>query len=275
MTVTTEETYKVDGIDLTTLAWNITSLGGRSGTPEVRGENTEIPYRPGTVWQEKMWGERVETLVMWVLGCDEDGAFPVEHSRRAQFNANLRSLKRLFLVRHRLLDLEKVVVYPEGPLTLTAQAECVDPWDPTTVAGGTRATFSVDLRFPDPFWYGPEIEETVTSEGLTIDSPGDTLARKMEIELEGPLSYPRLTNATIGVWVRYNGVIAEGESVILNTDDFTATHDDANVIQNVQHAGSEWWMALLDGTNSMTLDNWNGGSVGAGSAIVRYRPPYL
>lgn len=275
MTVTTIETYKVDGVDLTTLAWNITTLGGRSGLPEVRGENTTIPFRPGTIWQEKMWGERTDTLSMWVLGCDEDGMFPVEHSRRAQLNQNLRTLKKLFAVRHRLLELEKVVDMPDGPLTLIAQAECLSTLDPSSMAGGTRMTFTADLRFPDPFWYGEEIEETVTSEGLVIDQPGDTLARKMEIELEGPLTNPRLTNTTLGVQVRYSGTIPEGQSVVLDTDQFTALHEATPVIQFVTHSGSEWWMALLDGTNSMTLDNWQGGSVGAGSAVIRYRPPYL
>jgi hypothetical protein len=275
MTVTSVEAWRVDGVDLNTLAFNISSFSGRSAMPPIRGENEPIPYRPGQNWVEKMWDQKQETLAMWVLGCDEDGFLPTDHTMRAQFNDNLRKLKRLFGVRHRLLQIEKDVLYPEGLLTLSAQAEHVGIMDPQTTSHGTRATFSADLILPDPFWYAPEVTEMLTSDGLVIDQTGDTLARKMQVDLVGPLINPRVTNTTIGVEVRYVGTIPEGYTVTLDTDAFTATvtPDELNVIQRITHSGSLWWMALLDGSNSMTLDNWQGGSVGVGHAEIRYRPP--
>lgn len=277
MTVTSLEGWRVDGVDLNTYAWNITSFSGRSALPPIRGDNEPIPYRPGQNWVEKMWDQKQESLSMWVLGCDEDGGFPTSHSRRAQFNDNLRQLKRLFGVRHRLLTIEKDVLYPEGLVTLTTEAEQVGILDPQSVAGGTRATFTADLILPDPFWYAPEITETITSAGVQIEMPGDTLARKMQVEFIGPLQNPRLTNATLGVEVRYAGTVPDGYSVTLDTDLFTAisTPNEQNVIQGVRHSGSLWWMALLNGTNSMLLDNWQGGSVGSGVAEIRYRPPNI
>lgn len=276
MTLTTLETYSVDGVELNTYAWNLRTLSGRSGTPPVIGENRQVVGRSGRSWQRKDYDERTETWAMWVLGCDEDGEFPVEHSTRAQFNANLEALKLLFGVRHRQLALEKKLLLPDGLSTRTALGEVIDVIDPDMVAGGTRATFSVSMRLADPFWYLPEETLTIDSTGATLIHPGTAIAQRMVITFTGPLTFPRLTNTTTGVSVRLNRSIDAGVSVELDTDLFTAVDSaENNLIASVFQYGSDWWMELLPGENELTLENSNGGSVGAGSVTVTYRPPTL
>lgn len=275
MTATTEETWTVDGTLLNTYAWNIRTLSERSGLPPVRGENETFPYRPGRLWVPKMYDQRTVPLQMWIVGCDEDGALPTAHSRRAQLNKNEDALLRVFGVRHRLLDIVRVKAMPAGLLTLTGQAECSGTMSPSTMAGGTRATLTVDLTMPDPFWYAAEVEETITSAGLTVTHPGSAPVVDLRLDLIGPLSNPRLKNAATGVEVRYSGTINSGQTVTLDTANFTALLGSTNVVGNVRHVGAPQWMTLLPDDNPLTLDNWQSGPVGAGSIELTYRPPYL
>lgn len=275
MTATTIETWTADGVLLNTYAWNIRTLSERSGLPPTRGENDSIPYRPGRLWVPKMYDQRTVPLAMWIVGCDEDGLLPTDHSRRAQLNANEDALLRVFGVRHRQIEIVRVKEMPAGPLTLTGLVECSGTMSPSTMAGGTRATLTVDLLMADPFWYGAELIETIDAGGLTVTHPGSAPALDMEIVLNGPLNNPRLRNATTGVEVRYFGTLGSGVSVTLDTANFTAVRGVDNVVGSIRHLGAPQWMTLLPGENVLTLDNWQGGSVGAGSAVLTYRPPYL
>ena len=269
------EDFKVDGVSLKTLAFNIETRSGWDGLPPKRGDNQEVPYRPGQVWQPKEWDQRVLPLKMWVIGCNEDGTLPTVESRRARYNSNLQKLRKLFATRHRELALERTLDLPGGAVVTTGLGEVMSTMDSTTVAGATRGTFTVDMQMADPLWYGAQVTESVTSAGLTIVNVGEDIAAKMTISLIGPLVYPRLKNTTNGIDVRFNGTISGGQTVVLDTDAFTALNGVTNVIGNIRHAGSPWWMKLMPGNNAMTLDNWQGGAVGAGSVSVVYKPTYL
>lgn len=275
MTETTAETWTVDGTVLNTYAWNIRTLSDRSGLPPRRGDNESIPYRPGRLWVPKMFDQRTVPLQMWIAGCDDDGLVPTAHSSRAQFNENEDALLRLFGVTHREVEIVRVKDMPDGPLTLTGLAECSNTMSPSMMAGGTRATLTVDLVMADPFWYGPEAEQEVTAAGATLEHVGSAPCVDMLIELVGPLLNPRLRNTLTGVEVRYSGAVAGGETVTLDTANFTALLDGDNVVGNVRHLGAPQWMVLLPGEQALELNNWQGGAVGAGSATITYRPPYL
>lgn len=274
--MTTVEELLVDGQLLNTYAYNLATWSGRSGAPPVVGENRPVVGRSGAAWRRKDFGERTELWSMWVLGCEDDGTFPVEHSVRAQFNANLDHLKRIFGVRHRELALTRKLLMPSGLVTQSALGEVVNALDPETMAGATRATFSVEVRLADPFWYGEVVSATVDSTGETVTNPGTAMAQKMQLVFTGPLTFPRLTNTEIGVEVRLNRSLSSGQTVTLDTDLFTAvTNTSGNAIADVLQFGSDWWMELLPGENDLTLDNWQGGAVGAGSVTVSFLPPHI
>jgi hypothetical protein len=278
MTLTTTEVLSVDGVDLNTLGYNVTTLTGRESLPPRRGDNVEIAYKQGRIWTPKSYDQRRETWSMFVIGADEDGLVPAVGAR-AQFNDNLRMLKQLFGVRQRQLVLQKKILTGSGLVTLTAEAECVGTLDPTIMAGGTRAVFSADLLFADPFWYRTQESETFSSAGMTITHPGTIEATKMTIRLDGPLTDPRIRNTTRSpnAELRYTGTIAGGDYVTIDTDQFTAVlhSTGANVVGKVANSGSVWWMELLAGANVMTLDRHSGGAVGAGTVTIDYLPPEL
>src|SRR5207247_2651758 len=109
----------------------------------------------------------------------------------------------------------------------------------------------------------------------SVDNPGHDIAAhaNLEIDLIGPLTDPRLTNATANpsVWVQYTGSIGSGQTLTLDVGGYTAAlGDGTNLIGGISHSGARHWMGLLPGTNSLTLS----GS-GGGSAVLRFRPPYV
>lgn len=294
---TVGEDFQVNGQSLSTYAWGIQTLAGREQTPPVVGDNVRIPYRNGRVWKTKTFDQRTLTLAMFVNGTDVNGAIPTGFStvaiaRRAQFNSNLRTLKRLFAPRSAQLSISRTLQFLTGVETHTALADAYNPssggltpgggglgtdqWDlvPVTINYGT---FSIDLVMADPWWYGPQQTPSVTSAGLTITNPGDVEHDHPVITFNGPLSNPMLTNTSLSlpIQVWYTGTIASGSSVILDAGAYTAlTNLGSSVIGSVSHSGSLKWMLLEPGNNIMTLTNQQGGSVGTGNAVVQYSPPY-
>lgn len=279
MTVTSQEPVVVDGTTLNTYAWNISTFSGRSGVPEVRGEDHVVAYRNGQRWRRKYWEPRTETWSMWVLGCDADGnAPPSGTSRRELFNQNLFALKKLFSVRHRQLAIQKTVAMPGADLVLTAQAEVIAAWDPEMVAAGTRGTFTVDMHLADPMWYGPEIVENIEP-GLTVPvtNPGTAAATKMTIVFGAGLLHPYLENTTLGQLVAYDADVLAADPITLDTDLFTAKNaSSASVVGKVIAEGEEYsWMTLLPGLNNLEAGRYGGGSIGGGPLTLTYRPAYL
>lgn len=275
MTVTTEETFKVDGVILNTFAWNIDTLSGREGLPPRRGKNIPIPFRTGRVWTPKTYEERTINLSMWVKGSTEDGVIPAEGAR-AKYNDNLRVLKRLFAPTQRQVSLERKLRFTTGLETHTALAELANLMEPLNM-GSRMANLNVDLRMADPWWYGVTQSTDVLAAGATINNPGDVEATSMFITFVGPLTNPRLRNNSISptIDVRYLGTIAAGQTVVLDTTLFSAIDQGgSSVVGAVSHVGSLLWMMLIPGNNTMTLDNYTGGSVGSGKATVAFKPPY-
>ena len=311
---TVGEDFTVNGVSLSTYAYNVWTLAGREQVPPVVGDNTGVPYKNGTFWVPKSFGQRMITLGMWVNGCDVNGHFaPTRTGRRAQFNSNLRALKRLFAPRTTPivsgtiyvdsppLTLTRTLQFATGPETHTARGDAYNPssgglsaggggmgtdqWDltPVTIDYGT---FSIDIVMHDPWWYGAQQSLTISvsvSPNGVITNPGDVFNDHPVITMTGPLTNPRLSNslaqAPIGgapyVQLWYNGTIAAGTTVTIDCGAFTAFDQAGNsVIGNIAHTGSYFWMMLLPGVNNMAVDNQAGGSVGTGSVGITYSPAY-
>lgn len=276
MTVTTEEFWDVGGQDLNNLAFNIKTLGGRSGVPPKRGSNFAVPYRPGKLWRPKTPDERTLSLAMWVIGADEDGVVPPAGTdQRALFNENWRMLKRLFFTDNEQIALTKRWRESSGLLSATALAELNGTMEPTML-GRNGASFVVDLLLADPFFYGDTIiTDPIAVGGSEVaENAGDYRVFKGTIRFNGPLTNPRLTNTSVApdVYVQYTGVIAAAHYVELDVDLFTAYTDlGVNVIAGITHDGARRWMELALGSNTLELT----ASAGTGNATFTYEEPYF
>lgn len=266
------EYWEVDGVSLHTWAWAIETLNGREGLPPRRGDNEIVAYRRGEVWRPKVFGARQLSLVMWVKGSDANGIIPGAGAR-AQFRSNLESLKSMFGVIDRELVLTRRIQTLASLLVQTGKAECVGTIEPN-MRGKTLAGFVADLLMADPFWYGAPVVTAVPVAGATVTNVGTAPVRKMVIRLNGPLTNPQLVNQSTSpvTALSYIGVIAGGNWVDLDTDNYTARDQTgASVIGNITHSGDRSWMQLLPGGNAMLLNV----GAGAGNASISYSPAYL
>lgn len=300
----TETFWAVDGQSLQTFAFNITTLGGdREAPPKLRGSDVSVPYMPGTRYVPRVPDSRVITLGMWVIGANEDGTIPVDEDRRRTYDRNWRKLRKLLWRPRKQFTLTKRFWLPTEELeaagvntqalaksgewalyTATAMASYADGLVPV-MSGPARATFTVDLLLSDPFFYGDEvaIDFSMTSGGTypgpleTIEVLGDDRTTWIEVDFQGPLTAPRISNDTEvqELYLRYATDVPDGESATVRAHDFSATHYPAGVSYKssgyVQHEGDKFWMYLEPGTTDLALS----AQAGTGVAQLRYRPVWL
>lgn len=264
------------GIDLTTRAWTVTEVPGGIGVPAKKGGNINVPYAYGDRHRTKTFGPRIVPLALLVTGRDPiTGMVPAGKTELDTLMENIDYLSGILTTRTQA-TLRRVM--PDGATIREAMAEIINEVKlvrpqprPIKVAQGV-----IDFYLADPFFYGL----TRTSETTDIDSnpetwthtnPGTAPAIKMEIRLTGPLDAPKLTNATNGIWVQYNGAINSGEVVTIDTEAFTVVKGSQNMISALRHEGAPQWFILERGDNSLkvTCDSAPGGQV-----RIRYYPAY-
>jgi hypothetical protein len=286
---TTDEFWELNGTSLHLPGWNIQTLGGsRFGVPSLRGDDIQYAYVPGDEFREKEPASRTLTLAMWTIGADPQTG-SLSGDQRRQWNDNWRTLRRLMWNPKQQFTLTRRWLLSDGegdPYIQIADArgQYTSGLEPT-MTGRTRATFTIDIKLADPFFYGAQETYTINKGAtLAITNQGDYLAahRHVTVDFVGPLVNPKLTNTTPtpDVFVKYTGSIGTGYTVSLDITEFSATTDEpiytisdvaANRVGKISHGGARRWIGLLAGTNSLTLT----ADSGTGHAVVRYRPPYI
>lgn len=303
---TTETFWEVDGQSLQTYAFNITTLGGdRQAPPPVRRQSQKVPYMVGTRYVPGTPDERIITLGMWVQGSDQDGFPPTDEHLKRMWDRNWRMLRKLlwtprkqFTLTKRFwvlieeleaagVDVEGLGLPVEGDWALyraSAKGTYVGGLNPT-MRGQAHGVFTVDILLNDPFFYSAEIEIPFSmTSGAELPGPtqtisilGDDRTMSIEVDFEGPLTSPVMTNATEEqvLYVRYANEVPDGESATVRVKPFNATHYPAGVPYgvsgNVQHEGDLYWLYLEPGEVTLTLDAQAGTGVGA----LRYRPAWI
>lgn len=306
MTNTTEIFWDVDGVSLQTYAFNITTLGGdRQAPPPVRGDDITVPYAPGQKWVPKVPDSRTMTLGMWVIGADEDGLIPADAEVRRLYERNWAKLRKLlwtprrqFTLTKRFWVLEEDLVaggvdvddLPRSGdyrlLSASARGSYAGGLVPTMAGGPARATFTVDIKLADPYFYSDEIEIAFSmTSGSSLPGPtrdvtvlGDDRTHQIEVDLTGPLGSPRLSNLSdeeIDLWMRYATSVDASTSATVRVRPFSATHFPGGAPYKssgyVQHDGDKFWFYLDPGEATLALT----AASGTGTAKLRYRPAWL
>lgn len=282
MTTTTPEYWEVDGESLQTYAYNITTWGGaRQAPPELRGENRQVPHARGRQWVSKIADERILPLEMWVVGANEDGT--VADSALMKFDANWKKLKGLLFRTRKQFALTKRIIHPITGMyvPVTAMAEYAGGLEPQML-GRNGASFTVDLRLADPYFYNDEpelIEFTMGEDVQEFVVLGEDTSFNAEITFNGPLTNPSIVNETDDadpIEVSYTGSISSGDRVVLDVNDFSAVYHPASgspykVTGNVSNSGDLYWMRLDTGSCRLVFD----ADSGSGTADLTYRPGWL
>lgn len=149
----------VNGVDLSTLARRVETLGGILSAPERRGEDLSLPHRHG---KKRRPGKKYEpagfSLRIWVLGCTHTGGVPVGSTARAEFHARLDELAGLFHT-----DAVDLVSELDNGTRRQAVAEVDGVMDLSRQHGEPRGQLAVALTIPDSFW--SDVDEIVSSSG--------------------------------------------------------------------------------------------------------------
>lgn len=275
--ITTDQYWELDGVPLTTPAWNIQELDGLEGLPSRRGSNIVAAYHPGEIWRPKQHGVSTKTMLMWICWKDQDGNEEVTREGRwGQFNRNLENFKAMIgdpVVQHTL----KRYMYLDGVLVTRAfTVECTSTMQMKYAENDfwPSAEFALDFVLADPYAYGDDIVVNLSlASPLVHTMPGSIGVRKMQIHFDGQLINPVLTNNTNVVVLSYGATIAAGTGTLdVDTEYFTAIDDGGNnQLALVTHTGAREFFKMVVGDNNLLLSD----DGGTGSATITYAPPYL
>jgi hypothetical protein len=271
------ETWYWNGLALSQPYWNLTTFGGsRSGIPVLRGQNIEVPYRAGQGWRAKFPDSRTLSLTMWMDGSGSSAGWPSADAHLA-FNNNWQQLRAAFLTRSASGSvqgqLQRNWWLTQGGtnqmVTSTAMAEIAGSMD-LTMNGRTGAAFTVDLLLADPYFYGAQRVQAITASG-SISSLGEGVVGEgfpssvavFTVRCSAPCTVTNVAAAT-------SFTLASGGSYPVTVDLLNGTVTDnagVNQVARLTHSGSRLWMALLPGSNNVT--------VSAGTATFTWSDVYI
>lgn len=130
-------------------------------------------------------------------------------------------------------------------------AELIQSIDMESMAGGTRAEFSVELTVPAGCW-DEVTPRTMTFNITRLDQvfdltqwAGSTFPLEdFVFEIAGTVVTPRLTDYISGAWVRWENNVESGETLAIDVGESTVTLNGVNAISNVTHAGALLFLPL-------------------------------
>jgi hypothetical protein len=263
---TNQELWYWNGLQLNQPYWNITTFGGsRSGIPTYRGSDYAVPYRAGQAFRPKMPDERTISLTMWTDGSGSAAGWPATDARLA-FNNNWQTLRQAFYTRSGLggsvqgqLQRNWYLTQQGSPqlVTSTAMAEIAGSMD-LTMSGRTGAAFTVDLLLNDPYFYGAQRTQSISGSGsitaLGEGIVGEGWSSAVSTFTVSVSAACTVTNTTAGV----SFTIAGAGSYPITADVLNYTVTDSsgnNKSAALTHAGGRMWMALVPGTNNITVSS--------------------
>lgn len=266
------QTWQYNGMELNTLAWSVVEISEGIGTPGLRGDNIHLPFQHGKKWIKKRYDIRIVMLPMWVRGLDPiTGKLPSGLSSNEMLYQNIDYLSKVLGAsgQHNLIR-----TLPSGEKRET-KAEVYQPVIFKKVQDG-YAKCVVEFLLSDPFFYSQQqVTETTDITSLTQEwthqNPGTAPATKVDIEMIGPMESPKLECVETGVWLSYLGTIGVGETVTINTEDFSCEKDGLNMISSLKHGGDAYWMILSAGDSQLRLTN----EITGGQVRIKYYPAYF
>lgn len=256
-----KEKWTYNGADLTLIGkWDIEEVLEGIGIPKYRGSDLQVPFQHGNRWIKKRFSRRKVVLSMWIRGTSRaDLDANIDAFLKAIGNPGLHTLRRTM----------------RNGVIREAQAELCSEINFVRKKPG-YAKFALEFELSDPFFYGTVLAAETTSIDTTVKEwnhayAGSAPCTAMKITFTGPLNNPLLTNKNSGIWLQYLGILANGESAVIDTKYFKCKTGTDNMISAIKHGGDAYWMTFENGTNAMKLETATTG----GSVKIEYYPAYF
>jgi hypothetical protein len=262
--------YTFDGTDLSSYAYLLSTAGDHEDLPGLRGEDVAVPYLPGRRYAAKLPDSRRLSLAFLVTDQAVGGGLTLPDGRQ-QFQANLDGL-RLALAKP---GRKSLVHYLPGGSSRTAQAECLG-LQVGEMRGNREGTVAVaDFMLADPYFYGANVVDSARAisaspTAFTFTHPGTARTNRVAFDFLGPISNPRITNVTNGLYVECLVTVASAKHLIVDCDLFTAANDGVSAIGSIRHSGDFRWMILEPGANSLSVTATSPGGTLTTTAAAPY-----
>ncbi len=240
--------------------WDVEEVIEGIGLPKYRGNDIQVPFYDGKRWIKKRFDSRRLILAMWIKGKDKrDLDQNIDSFLKVVGMSGTHTLQR---------------VMRNGEIR-TAQAELISGIN-FVVKNPGYAKFALELELSDPFFYGSDLitdEYVITdiNQTIVIENPGTAPITKVKITLNGPMDSPKITNAENKIWLQYQRSISSGESIIINTNDYSCLKDGDNYISALAHGGDPRWLILESGNNQLEIE----AGTTDGSIAFEYYPAYF
>lgn len=272
------EALTINGVSLDTYALMLSDISGLMQVPVRRGDNVVVPNRHGRI---RTIGKRFDAnevvLPLWINGALPDGSVPPGSDEAREFFARRDELLQLLYSD----PLTLAYTRPDGH-TVQARGEVVDNLGFTRRYNEPLARVSVAIELYEAFWEDADTVSqdisgaTGTITPLTEFEGGTAPSSDLIITITGPCNNPMVTHGAR--WVRYNGVIAAGRQLTIDTGTWQTGPGTGSIwvpeIRNVEQGAPGPWFEIDPATVpfSVTFDHTTGGSA---TATIAGRRKYL
>lgn len=250
---------EIDGMNMRTSAWNVSTQTGRFSLPAGRGDDLILPGRDGTVFvPNKPLEAGIGVLSVWVTGANSNGTFPATQTlRQAQFKTNMAQFQRMFMRRHKLSTIRST--QPDASVR-QALVQWVDWQEPEIQAEGTRAQWTIGFSIPSVFWQDESDTTQQTAANSTLPktlslSSFDNMTGFITdavLSVTGPITNPRITDSETGQYVEYIGTVSGSEVWTIDCGAFTSLKNAVNVLSSTRHAGGYRFLTVSNIFGSST-----------------------
>lgn len=275
-----DERIDLDGVPLSTPAWEINDLSPLWDLPEVIAHDLKVPYRRGVIpFRRPLAGKSVDLPFTIIGAVDPDGVAHPDPREGLQLNheAFMAAIAPPMVA---TITGTRVLTYhlPDGT-TRTGPAALAgrlrpQPFGPGALRGslalnltdgGLRSTTEVDVTSASI--------AGGASGNLVVPNPGTDYQDRALLDLTGTATTVTLRNLTAepggSVFLTFGGALSTG--VALDTGLWTATRAGVNVVGLIIKGGFERWLPLVRGNNTIEI------APSGGTAVLRVRhfPFYL
>lgn len=256
-------TWSFDSVDLSTFG-SITLLDDYLDIASKRGGNQTIPQKHGTIFVPKFY-EETEIAI----------GIAMKFASATLLEAALDTLKSLCSPR-----VQKVLSNTRADGSVRTAMASVEGKLQAKRESHNFARVVVTFKLAEPFFRGSvAVEEEIVMDSspkvLVVANTGTVEECNPIITLTGPLQDVMIANAENSCSLTYTGTIASPRIVTIQQVDgeILATTDlGANVISNVDHTGSESFLLLEKGDNTLLISD---STHTTGKVGITFYPPFL
>jgi hypothetical protein len=271
---TSNELLSIDGVPLSTPAWEVLDFSDLLNGAPTRGADIAVSGKRGTVARRRTLDASEASVSLVVYG-DRDPEGNAHEDVRAGLLSNIDALKKALRPNATTLTGTRTLSVTIGTETRTAAVHtspdiAIAPLGPTAV----RAV--ITLVLPYGVLRGASTVANLSGTGsktLTVTGTGEvydillTVSGKANSLSISNLSYDGSGGVSLNYGYAFDGTLS------FNADTYVALYGGAPVTGKVVTAGTPIWLPLLPGSNSLNISA--PGLVGDLTTTVTYRPVYL